>query len=70
MTQIKFRKGVCYVGLADVFGGKMWHHWNEEKQESEKSIRNVYRDAPETRRELLNRLFEKRGKAYFYQKIK
>lgn len=64
---------VCYAGLADVFGGKMWYVDNNgipeyygTKAEAAKAIRVAYKDNAPMRRAILAQLQNSKGRAYFY----
>lgn len=70
---IELRKGVAYVGLLDVVGGKMWfcHDPNHQcsavfwtKKECEGFIRDTF--DKEDRKQLLARLKSVKGRAFRY----
>jgi len=70
---MEFKKGIAYVGLCDVWGGKMWfcvspektecsHFWT--KKECEKYIRDNFSGSD--KKYLLNKLRERKGRAVLY----
>lgn len=70
---IELRKGIAYVGLLDVVGGKMWfcHDPNRQcsavfwtKKECEQFIRKTF--SGEDKRQLLKRLKDVKGRAFCY----
>ena len=69
---MEFKKGIAYVGLCDVWGGKMWFCVSPSgegvyfatKKECANYIRGVY--GGEVRAHLLSDLKKKRGRAHFY----
>lgn len=71
---IEFKKGICYVGLVDVVGGKMWYCVNAErttegryfhtKAECREYIKENFRH--NERSELLRRLAQCNGRAYIH----
>lgn len=66
------KKNVSYAGLADVFGGKMWHVYmpNGEttyhctKKQAAKTIRQAWGHDKETKNALMKQLNECKGRAY------
>lgn len=71
MEIAKLKDGICYAGLCDVFGGKMWYvddhgnaTWHWTQKEAEKHIRAAYKSEPPMRRALLQQLKNCNGRAY------
>lgn len=61
-----------YAGLTDVFGGKLWHVYDNTikqsryfwtKREAEKKVRELYAGDAELRKAILNQLTQSRGRA-------
>lgn len=73
-TPIEFKKGICYVGLVDVVGGKLCYCVSAEqtteskyfptKAECRKYIKENFR--LDERKELLCRLDKCNGRAYIH----
>lgn len=71
---IEFKQGICYVGLVDVVGGKMWYCINAErttegkyfctKEECRGYIKENFR--LDERTELLRRLDKCKGRAFIH----
>jgi len=69
---MEFKKGISYVGLCDVWGGKMWfcvspsgenvYFW--KKKECASYIRDTY--VGDTRAYLLSKLRKRQGRAFCY----
>lgn len=70
---MEFKKGIAYVGLGDVWGGKMWFcvtpdgkdsniFWT--KKECEKYIRSTFNG--NDKKYLLSALKESKGRAFSY----
>lgn len=73
MNTAILKPGICYAGLVDVFGGKMWYVDNNggaeyytTKREAAKAIREAYKGNRPMKRAILAQLGESKGRAYFY----
>ena len=67
------KPGICYAGLVDIFGGKMWYVDNNGSAEyyatkikAEKAIRAAYKDDAPRRRAILAQLKASKGRCCFY----
>lgn len=71
MTTLK--KGVCYAGLVDVFGGTMWYvhtpdgeRYHSTKNEARKTVREAWSHDKEMKQAIMAQLNRRQGRAYCY----
>lgn len=73
MDNTILKHGICYAGLAYIFGGKLWYvhtpdgeTYHNTKKEAAKTIRRAWSDNKPVKRAILAQLAACKGRAYIY----